>query len=708
MHPASGKMIDNGPLTPLSALDAVVLDTETTGLDARTARLVQVGAVRMQGAAIFGDQQFDQLVNPGIPIPKATTAIHGITDEHVKGAPGFAEMLDRLDAFLGSSIIIGHTIGYDLTILDREAKRIGRPLRPRRSLDVRTLAELARPNLAQYDLDRIAAALDIEIIQRHTAIGDAIATAKMFAALLPLLRNVGIRTLAEAETASRALGDRQAAAARQPLTIAPTPVAVDAVRVLTRVDSFTYTHRVRDVMSAPPIWSQSAETVREAIQQMLTCGISSVLVKDAVGTIGIATERDMLRALAKPDAGGLDAPLAAFVSKPLHSIGDDDFVYRAIGRMERLGIRHLGVTDAAGAVTGVITTRNLLRHRASQAIVLGDAIDRAGNERDLGRAWASIGIVARSLLDDGVGARDVSAVISCEICALTRRAAELAETRMADAGRGSPPTAYALLVLGSAGRGESLLAADQDNALVFADGPANGAADLWFAAFATAVAQILDEVGIPFCKGGVMAKNAVWRHSLSDWRTIVDGWIQRQRPEDILNVDIFFDGTTVHGDTNLGTQVFNHAFDAAHRSVTFQKMLSETARRWTAPVSLFGNLKTDEDGRIDFKKHGLLPMVTAGRALSIRHGCQARSTAERFRAAMALGKGAAAEIDALIDAHAAIMAAMLDQQLADGDRGIALSPRVDLSRFGKGQVTVLRDAIRQVATAVDLVSEGRL
>ncbi len=699
-------MNDKSYSTPLSALDAVVLDTETTGLDARTARVIQIGAVRMQGSEILADERFDRLVHPGVPIPKATIAVHGITDEHVKGASRFPAVLDELDEFLGSAIVIGHTIGYDLTILDREAKLAGRPLRPRRSLDVRTLAELARPNLAQYDLDRIAASLDIEVEGRHTAIGDAITTARVFAGLLPLLRQRGIRTLAEAETASRALADRQAGAARLPLTATPPPAG--PLPALSRIDSFTYTHRIMAVMSAPPVWCEPSAKVRAVIQRLLERGISSVLVKGEDSVIGIATERDMLRALDHSHSSGLDAEVAAFVSKPLQTIGQGDFVYRAIGRMERLGIRHLGVTDAAGAVIGVVTTRNLLRHRASAAIVLGDAIDRAESERDLGQAWATLPIAARALLAEHVGARDVSAVISGEICALTRRAAELAERRMSTANRGPPPTAYALLVLGSAGRGESLLAADQDNALVYAEGAPGSPTDVWFEEFSTHVAQILDEVGVPFCKGGVMAKTPAWRHSLADWQTVIDGWVRRQRPEDLLNVDIFFDGVTVHGDVALGERVFTYAYETAHRSVTFQKQLAETARRWQAPLSFFGNLKTGPDGRIDLKKHGLLPIFTAARALAIRHGTQARATPERLRAVVGLGQEVEGEIAALIDAHGTIMIAMLEQQLVDGELGVPLSPRVDLKRLDGARLTELKDAIRRVATAVDLVGEGRV
>ena len=98
------------------------------------------------------------------------------------------------------------------------------------------------------------------------------------------------------------------------------------------------------------------------------------------------------------------------------------------------------------------------------------------------------------------------------MCVLTRRAAELAEARLYEAGKGRPPVPYAVLVLGSAGRGESLLAADQDNAIVYETGEPSASEDQWFEALGIEIAAILDAAGVPFCKGGVMARNAAVAH----------------------------------------------------------------------------------------------------------------------------------------------------------------------------------------------------
>jgi DNA polymerase-3 subunit epsilon/CBS domain-containing protein len=484
--------------------------------------------------------------------------------------------------------------------------------------------------------------------------------------------------------------------------------ASDQGRSLARIDSYPYRHRVRDVMSAPPVTAPADATVRDAIRILLERKVSSLYVTDSAGETGIVTERDVLRALHAGQEQGFSRPLAEVMSKPLHTIYEGAFLYRAIGRIERLGIRHLAVRDGTGAIIGAVTTRNLLRQRATTAIMLGDEIDSAPDTATLGRAWAKLALMTKGLIEEEVDPRTIAAVISSEICVLTRRATQLAEAAMAADGWGAAPCRYAVLVLGSAGRGESLLAADQDNAIVYDTGEPGGTEDLWFEELGKRLADILDAVGVPYCKGGVMAKNAQWRMSHARWKETINGWVRRQRPEDLLNVDIFFDGVPVYGDFVLGESIWHHAYDVGHRAPDFLKLLSELARQWHAPITLFGGIKVDDSGRADLKKGGLMPMFTGARVLSIRHDVRTRSTPDRLRAVVAKGIGSAAEVDKVIEAHKLILGAMLAQQLADTEQGVPLSPRVDPERLGKIGKAELKQALQQAETVVDMVGEGRL
>lgn len=695
--------------TPLIALDAVVIDTETTGLDPRKAFVIEIGAVRLTGGRVDEDATFRHLVRPRGPIPPQVTKIHGIDDAKVADAPGFAQVWPQLADFLGAGVVIGHTLGFDLSVLKCECERDAIAWTRPRALDTQLLAHVAEPDLAGYSLEQLANWLGVEITARHAALGDAITTARVFQALIPKLRDRGVRTVAEAITACRALSEVLDGQYRAGwLDVAQAPGRELAERAPDRFDSYPYRHRTGDVMSAPPRLIGADRTLGNALSRMIAEKSSSLFVCPAgqegaplpAADAGIVTERDVLRAL---DADGLALrrPVADFMSGPLTAVPADAFVYRAIGRMSRLRIRHLGVTDASGVVIGALSVRDLLRLRAGDAIALDDEIDEAADVHQLAKAWAKLPQVAASLLREDISACDIAAVISRELGALTRRAALLAERRMRAQGLGDPPCAYCVVVLGSAGRGESLLAMDQDNALIFAEGEPDGAIDQWFAALGAHIADTLHEVGVPYCQGGVMAKNPPWRGSVATWRERVTHWITRSSPDDLLAVDIFFDMRGVHGQTAMAEELWRYGFDLAEGNAGFAKLLAETAGTVEPAVGLFGGFKTRE-GRVDLKKSALFGIVTTARLLAIHHHVLERATPRRLAGIKALGLGASADLDALIDAQDVLVRLVLDQQVDDIEHGRPPTNKVAVKRLTARDREALHGALQAVRPLGDL------
>ncbi len=191
--------------TPLLSVDAVVIDTETTGLDPGKARVLEFAAVRIVGGRLDATGSLRRLIDPGEPIPPAATRVHGIDDAKVAGAPRFAAAWPEIADALGDTILIGHSVGFDLAVLAHECARAGLGWTPPAALDTRLLGEIAEPNLADFSLENLAAWLGVEIADRHSALGDALAAARVFDALIPKLRDRNIRTLAEAIRACRAL-----------------------------------------------------------------------------------------------------------------------------------------------------------------------------------------------------------------------------------------------------------------------------------------------------------------------------------------------------------------------------------------------------------------------------------------------------------------------------------------------------------------------
>ena len=467
-----------------------------------------------------------------------------------------------------------------------------------------------------------------------------------------------------------------------------------------RLDSFPYRHGVRDLMSAPVITIAAGDTVAAAARLMSERRISSLIILDGEGRAGgILTERDVLRLVAA-GASADTATVGDTMSAPVQTIEADALVYRALARMARLDIRHLPVVDAGGRPVGMLTSGALLKQRASRVLTLGDEIATAADAAGLRAAHGRLAGLAKGLLGEGVSAVEIAAVIAGVTRDLTARAGELALEEMS-ASHGAPPGKWCLLVLGSAGRGESLLTPDQDNALILDDGVTD---DAWFAEFGTRVNRLLDEAGVPYCKGGVMAGNAEYRRTLLGWREQVDTWVARPQPQALLNVDIFFDFVPVLGDVALAGDLRAAAAASAAASPSFLRLLAE-ANAHGGGIDLLGRFRL-QDGRIDLKLRGLLPIVGGARVVALAWRFATRSTDARLVEAAAAGALPERLAQRLQQARATIVEATLDQQLADLAGGQPPSNKVDPKRLKRDRAKHLREALKVASEVPEIVRDA--
>jgi DNA polymerase-3 subunit epsilon len=184
--------------TRLDALPALALDTETTGLDPLRDRIVSLGAVGLHGGELRREPVLDLLINPGRRIPAASTAVHGISDRMVQEAPRFAELAPKIMAALQGLALIGHHTVFDLAVLRRAAIAIGIDWQDPPWLDTALLYSALYPEARVFDLDAVAQHVGVPVQGRHTALGDALATAEIYLKLLPDLEVHGIVTLGQA------------------------------------------------------------------------------------------------------------------------------------------------------------------------------------------------------------------------------------------------------------------------------------------------------------------------------------------------------------------------------------------------------------------------------------------------------------------------------------------------------------------------------
>ncbi|MFH2088014.1 MAG: exonuclease domain-containing protein [Pseudomonadota bacterium] len=198
---AAGSGID--PERRLSDLAYSVFDTETTGLEpSKGDEIIQIGAVRIVNSRLLRQEIFDQLVDPGIRLKPAGIPIHGITEAMLIGQPRLDAVLPAFHEFCAETVLVAHNAAFDMRFFQLKEDSLGlRFTQP--VLDTLLLSAVIHPNQESHRLESIAERLGINVIGRHTALGDAFVTGEVFLKMIPLLADMGIVTLRQALDAAQ-------------------------------------------------------------------------------------------------------------------------------------------------------------------------------------------------------------------------------------------------------------------------------------------------------------------------------------------------------------------------------------------------------------------------------------------------------------------------------------------------------------------------
>lgn len=173
-----------------------VFDFETTGTSARTDKVIEIGIAKIRKGKIT--DTFQSFINPGRFVPYNITQITGITNDDVKDAPYFDEVINEIKSFVGDSILVAHNLGFDYSFLKNECESAGIELPVNSAICTLKISKRLYPHLPSRSLGNLARSLKIRHRNVHRGLGDATATAKILVKMFKSLREEhGIETLSD-------------------------------------------------------------------------------------------------------------------------------------------------------------------------------------------------------------------------------------------------------------------------------------------------------------------------------------------------------------------------------------------------------------------------------------------------------------------------------------------------------------------------------
>jgi DNA polymerase-3 subunit epsilon len=170
----------------IDVLREIVMDTETTGLDAAGGdRLIEIGCVEIVNRIPTG-REFHHYLNPERDLHRDAVAVHGLTAEFLKDKPLFKDVADSFLEFIGDDPLVAHNATFDIGFLNAELKRLAKPaLRTERVVDTLALARRRHP-AGPNSLDALCKRYGIDNSKRtkHGALMDSLLLAGVYVELL--------------------------------------------------------------------------------------------------------------------------------------------------------------------------------------------------------------------------------------------------------------------------------------------------------------------------------------------------------------------------------------------------------------------------------------------------------------------------------------------------------------------------------------------
>lgn len=446
----------------------------------------------------------------------------------------------------------------------------------------------------------------------------------------------------------------------------------------------------------PPVSVAADATIRDAGLALGQPGVAAVLV-ELDGELAIITDADVRLGLIERELTA-DAPAALLARAPAPRVPVAQLAVEASVDMLAASAECVVVVDG-DRVCGVLSAADLVGLDARSPIALRHTIMGAADEDGLVRSVAHLPKLFRLLMAAGVPPRDIGRVLSLQHDAIVARLAEFSISR-----HGPAPVPWAWLDMGSAARREFTLASDQDNALAYAT-PAAGLEqeqDEYFAQLGNDVNDGMVRCGFSSDHNGVLAGRRLWRMPKDAWLRTFDECFRLPDESHLVRATVAFDFRAATGGLNI-TKELTERVRAARQYPEFMSQLARTASGFPVALGRRGQLATEKKGvsagRVDIKKHAIIPLVNLVRFHALAAGVTISPTLDRIEAAASAGAIDGETAAALTEAFVVIARVRFEHHAAQLAAGVVPDNLIDPGELAPIVRLDLREALHAVRRA---------
>jgi len=322
--------------------------------------------------------------------------------------------------------------------------------------------------------------------------------------------------------------------------------------------------------------------------------------------------------------------ISDIMDNPIVSIAHTSYLYDAVLMMFRTKTKYL-LIEQDGKYVGFLSRNRLLSEHAQSPLVFIQSVKSALTIQELTEKWKRVPHIVTQLLGRGVHAEIVNQVITTIADSIAIKVIDKVIGEM-----GEPPAKFVFMVTGSEGRKEQTLKTDQDNAIIYED-KANEQRELvrtYFLEFAKRVSDQLNDIGFVYCKGGYMASNPQWTHSLSHWQRNYKQWIEESVPENAIKFSTFFDCRFLYGDKTIIKQLKDFLDTELRKPMgRFFAHIGKNALQYEPPLTFFNSIRTQMIGKSEVFniKNAMTPIVDLVRVYALQNRVFEENTGERIK-----------------------------------------------------------------------------